>query len=137
MRSIPVRHSRRTSSTPTAETHGLVLPASLRRQLLDQNGGAPKADIGVELADGDETDLFDVFGLKMRHMSSELAWVVETCAGRIPEGLTPFAGDSGGNLFLVGRDDLVWFWDHEREGGPDAVSPLNVPLDRFLHVLAG
>ena len=31
--------------------HGLVLPASLRRQLLDQNGGAPSADPLVPLPD--------------------------------------------------------------------------------------
>jgi hypothetical protein len=61
--------------------HGLVLPASLRRQLLDQNGGAPNADTSVPLPDGDETDLFCLFGLMMRDASSELAGIVETYAG--------------------------------------------------------
>src|SRR5438552_2438609 len=114
------------------EKHGLALPVSLRRQLLDQNGGAPSAEIAIRLPDGSETDLFGLFGLMMRDVSSELAWCVETYAERIPDGLIPFASDSGGNLFLVGDDDLVWFWDHEREGGSDAVLPMNEPLDRFL-----
>jgi hypothetical protein len=58
-------------------------------------------------------------------------------AGRVPADLVPFANDSGGNLFLVGGDDLVWFWDHEREGTPDAARPMNESLDHFLGVLAG
>jgi hypothetical protein len=117
------------------ERHGLALPASLRSQLLDQNGGAPTADTSVPLPDGDETDLFCLFGLEMHDPSSELAWVIETYAERVPTGLVPFANDSGGNLFLVGADDLVWFWDHENEGSPEAASPLNELLDRFLGVL--
>jgi hypothetical protein len=117
------------------EEHGLALPASLERQLLDQNGGAPSADTSVPLTDGAETDLFCLFGLTMRHEASELALVAETYAGRVPAGLVPFANDSGGNLFLVGGDDLVWFWDHEREGSPEAALPMNVSLDRFLGVL--
>lgn len=117
--------------------HKLALPDSLRRQLLDQNGGAPSADIFVPLPDGDETDLFCLFGLMMRDASSELARVVEIYAGRVPVGLVPFANDSGGNLFLVGSDDLVSFWDHEQEGSPAAAVPMNVSLDRFLAVLAG
>ena len=116
--------------------HGLVLPDPLRRQLLDQNGGAPSADLSVALPDGDQTDLFCFFGLLMRDVSSELAWVVETYAGRIPEGFVPFANDSGGNLFLIGRDEFVWFWDHEHEGSSEALLPMNQSLDRFLDTLA-
>jgi hypothetical protein len=118
------------------EEHGLALPGSLKHQLLDQNGGAPSADTSVPLPGGDETDLFCFFGLTMRHEASELAWVVETYAGRVPAGLVPFANDSGGNLFLVGGDDLVWFWDHDREGSPEAALPMNESLDRFLGLLA-
>jgi hypothetical protein len=32
----------------------------------------------VYLPDGDETDVFFLFGVKMRELSSELAWIVET-----------------------------------------------------------
>jgi hypothetical protein len=117
------------------QEHGLVLPVSLTQQLLDQNGGAPTADVLARLPDGDETDMFTLFGVKMRHESSELAWNVEVFAGRIPEGLVPFASDSGDNLFLVGHDDFDWFWDHEQEGMPEAAEPLNAPLDDFLAAL--
>jgi len=117
--------------------HRLVLPASLRRQLLDQNGGAPRADISVALPGRDESELLSLFGLMMRDVSSELAWVVETYSGRVPDGLVPFADDAAGNLFLVGADDLVWFWDHEQEGLPEAVRPMHESLDRFLGALAG
>lgn len=65
----------------------------------------------------------------MGDVSSELAWVVETVAGRIPDELIPFADDSAGNMFLVDGDDRVWFWDHEQEGSPDAVLPMNRYLD--------
>jgi hypothetical protein len=116
--------------------HGLGLPASLRTQLLDQNGGVPTAEVSVRLPDGDETDILSVFGLKMHAPASELVWVIETYAGRVPTGLVPFADDSGGNLFLLSADDLVWFWDHEKEGSPEAASPLNASLERFLSVLA-
>ena len=105
-------------------------------QLLDQNGGAPSDDIVVPLSAGDETDLFCLFGLGMRDESSELAWVAETYAGRVPSGLVPFASDSGGNLFLVGGDDVVWFWDHEREGSPDDAVSLHESLEHFLDALA-
>jgi hypothetical protein len=119
------------------DEHGLVLPVSLRRQLLDQNGGAPRADVSVALPDGDETELLSVFGLMMRNVSSELAWVVETYSGRVPDGLVPFADDAGGNLFLVDAHGLVWFWDHEQEGSREAVRPLRESLDRVLDALAG
>lgn len=118
------------------ETHGLALPASLRNQLLDQSGGAPRKDLSVPLPGGDETDIFSVFGLEMREPASELAWIADTYAGRIPSELVPFANDSGGNLFLVGADNRVWFWDHEREGSEVAASPISESLDSLLGVLA-
>jgi hypothetical protein len=116
--------------------HELVLPSALRSQLLDQNGGAPMAEVLVPLPGGGATDVFSLFGLMMGDKSSELAWVAATLSGRIPDGLVPFANDSFGNLFLVDRDNGVWFWDHEREGSPDAATSMDESLDRFLQALA-
>jgi hypothetical protein len=39
-------------------------------------------------------------------------------------------------MFLVDGDDRVWLWDHEQEGSPDAVLPMNQHLDQFLAALA-
>jgi hypothetical protein len=110
----------------------LALPEPLRRQLLDQNGGAPTAEVRVDLPGGDETELLGLFGIRMRNLSAELAWNAETFTGRVPDGMIPFANDAGGNLFLVGTDGTVSFWDHEREGSPRALCPLDQSLDRFL-----
>jgi SMI1 / KNR4 family (SUKH-1) len=116
--------------------HDLALPDPLRRQLLDQNGGAPTAEVLVALPDGDETELLGLFGIGMHDVSAELAWNAQTMSGRVPEGLIPFADDAGGNLFLVGADGAVSFWNHELEGSPSAHLPLDQSLDRFLQALS-
>jgi hypothetical protein len=90
--------------------------------------------MSVYLALGDSISIDDYTGVRGGGAPSQLAQARRRprrpYAERIPGGLVPFASDSGGNLFLVGDHDLVWFWDHEREGGSDAVLPMNEPLDR-------
>ncbi|SRR6266508_6508526 len=100
-----------------ASAKGLVIPAPLERQLIDQNGGIPEAD--VELVFGREsTDVMRVFGIDMPSEACELSWIAETYAGRIPAGYLAIADDSGGNLFLLNvtsEDQAVWYWNHEDE----------------------
>jgi SMI1/KNR4 family protein SUKH-1 len=116
--------------------HGMKLPDALRRQLQEQNGGAPRTDYYVSLPDGDVTELYSFFGLGMPDTSSELAWVAETAEGRVPQGMLPFADDPGGNLYLLDEVGSVWFWDHELEGRSEALVRLSDSLDDFLNALA-
>ena len=116
--------------------HGMKLPDALRRQLLEQNGGAPHSDYYVRLANGGVEELFSFFGLRMPAISSELAWVAATFEDRVPQGMLPFADDPGGNLYLLDEVGSVWFWDHELEGRPEAVVRVSDSLDDFLQALA-
>jgi SMI1 / KNR4 family (SUKH-1) len=115
--------------------HDLSLPESLAAQLLEQNGGAPRDDLFVVVGD-EETELSSFFGVDMADQATELAWNAATFRGRIPDGMCPFADDAGGNLFLIettdSADGAVWFWDHEREGDPDATVEAAPSLEEFL-----
>src|SRR4051812_14357484 len=57
--------------------NGLSVPDALKRQLLDQNGGAPVAEIYIDVADREE-ELMSFFGIDMHDASSEIAWVART-----------------------------------------------------------
>jgi hypothetical protein len=119
--------------------HDLEIPAPLRRQLLDQNGGAPREEALVSIQDN-EDELMSFFGIGMPDRSSELAWVAKTFQARLPVGFLAFADDPGGNLFLIETAPEskhgVWFWDHEREGeGRAALSLVAPTFDDFLAVL--
>lgn len=95
----------------------LELPPPLRTQLLDQNGGAPRADWLVEV-DGHDKVVNSLFSANSSDLSAELAWNFRTVVGRIPAGFLPFADDPGGDLYLIELDEPhhIWFWDHECEG---------------------
>jgi hypothetical protein len=115
--------------------HGITLPAPLRRQLLEQNGGAPRAECLVRIPKVGVEEVFDFFGVGMSDISSELAWNIETFTGRLPFGMIPFAGDPGGNLYVLDQEGGVWFWDHELEGNIEAVTRVSDSFDVFLDAL--
>src|SRR4051794_21733501 len=60
----------------------LALPEPLKQQLLEQNGGAPVAEVRVGVA-GREEELMSFFGIDTSDPSSELAWVARTYDGRL------------------------------------------------------
>jgi hypothetical protein len=115
------------------QANSLSLPAALKRQLVEQNGGAPKADAFIDI-DGRAEELLSFFGIRMGEPSSELAWIEKSLGDRLPSGMLAFADDPAGNLFLVetGPTDRVWFWDHERGDDPPALSPVAASLDAFF-----
>jgi hypothetical protein len=118
-----------------AQQHSIELPGSLRRQLLEQNGGAPWQEFCVRLPGGTFEVVASFFGVGMADQSLELAWMVATFAGRVPDGMLPFADDPGGNLYLLHEDGSVWFWDHEQEGHPEALMPVADSFDGFIAAL--
>jgi hypothetical protein len=72
----------------------------LERQLVDQNGGFPEAELELAFG-GESTDVICVFGIDMGADVCELWWVAEVFEGRIPAGFVAIADDSGGNRFLL------------------------------------
>ena len=109
--------------------------AALKVQLLDQNGGAPEADVIVSVA-GREEELFSFFGVGMKDEGTEIAGVAKTLDGRLPPRTTSVRGRSGRNLFVVETNATsghpVWFWDHELEGESGALTPVSASFDDFL-----
>jgi hypothetical protein len=99
-----------------ADAHELNFPEALTRQLVEQNGGAPVAEVWIDVADRQE-EVMSFFGIQMTEVSSELSWIAQTYHGRLPARVVAFADDPAGNLFVVetGNTDRVWFWDHELE----------------------
>ncbi len=118
--------------------NSLVLPESLRSQLVDQNGGSPCADLFIRVG-GDYEELMSFFGVDMPNRATELAWNANVFRGRVPGATCPFANDPGGNLFLIetldAADGAIWFWDHEREGDPGAAVEIAASLGEFLNSL--
>ena|SRR5207302_5958882 len=80
--------------------HGLDFPDSLVDQLIDQNGGAPRADVRVRVANREE-EVFSFFGVHMPDLATELSWNAATFRNRVPSGTLPIANDPAGNLFLI------------------------------------
>jgi hypothetical protein len=115
--------------------HGIELPTPLRSQLLEQNGGAPRAECLVHIPNHGVEVVFDFFGIGMSDISSELAWNIETLTGRLPPGMIPFADDPGGNFYVLDQDGAVWFWDHELEGDTRAVTRVSDSFEAFLDAL--
>jgi hypothetical protein len=118
-----------------ASATGVVIPVALERQLVDQNGGIPDAEVELAFGSG-STDVMRVFGIDMEADVCELWWIAETYEGRIPAGFVAIADDSGGNLFLLNvadHDAQVWYWNHEEGLAP---MPIGRTLDEFVRALA-
>jgi len=120
--------------------HGLDFPESLVDQLIDQNGGAPRADVRVRVGNREE-EVFSFFGVNMPDLATELSWNAAAFRRRVPSGTLPIGNDPAGNLFLIDSvlapDGQVWFWDHEREGHADAATLVAPSLAEFLALLDG
>jgi hypothetical protein len=83
---------------------GATLPEGYRRFLLEFNGGIPTPYmqvVDVEGLEGGSTDVQVFYGIDDASPSGSIEWHLNTLVERLPEGLVPIAGDSGGSDFCL------------------------------------
>jgi len=113
--------------------HGLVLPAGLRQLLRHSNGGHPELDTIRAVGSGDS---FSVS--RFHHLDGDgtgsLAYAIRHWSPILGHNLLPFAGDGGGNQFVVDlRDGAVAICLHDQGF---KVVPLSPSFEAFLAQLA-
>jgi hypothetical protein len=120
------------------------LPSEFRSSLIATNGGRSI----LSCFKGENGDLYNVnyfYGISKEKYRTNIDSVLSSLRNRIPNDYLPFAGDSGGNHFLLklgseeksGRNS-VYFWDHnlEFEGQTDN-SNISKVCDSFVAFIYG
>lgn len=107
---------------------GVNLPQEYKEFLLSNNGGCPDKSIFSikDFVNNPEGKVQLFFSIRSPVASRNLDWNFEVFLGRVPKGMIPIARDDGGNLVCLsvedGMEKGVFFWDHDEETEPAALS---------------
>ena len=96
---------------------GIKLPNAYREFLKKNNGGYPQPD-GFDFADGEDGSSVDKFLEISGSKNESIIEYFNNYKDRIPKNYFPVAKDPGGNLILIGINNVradVYYWDHENE----------------------
>lgn len=114
---------------------GMEIPLDFREFLKRNDGGVPsKTDIDFGPGPYQDARICYFFSVK----ATPLKRIEHACneyKERLPEGYFPIARDEGSNLFLLGQDNHVYFWDHELEETSEPLTHVARSFKSFLEML--
>jgi hypothetical protein len=128
--------AKETDLTALEKRIGKQIPKEFRDFLRVSDGGIPsKTEIDFGAGPYQDACVTEFFSAKGAGLHS-IEYAVQEYKSRLPKGCFPIAKDDASNLFVLGSDKHVFFWNHELEGDSNALVHVANDFKSFLGMLS-